>query len=113
MFPVFVGLTAMAVSFTGPAFSQSVLTFAAEDVGVLRLSGREPHPAAASAPCEGKARAGCAPAGTRKRPGTCLLAWFRLNGAAPESNRPSRGLHDRSGFEDRLGHRAHAAPRRD
>jgi ATP dependent DNA ligase domain len=33
-----------------------------------------------------------------------------LNGAAPESNRPSRGLHDRTGFEDQLGHRAHAAP---
>ena len=27
---------------------------------------------------------------------------FRLNGAAPESNRPSRGLHDRTGFEDRV-----------
>ena len=26
-----------------------------------------------------------------------------LNGAAPESNRPSRGLHDRTGFEDPLG----------
>ncbi len=35
----------------------------------------------------------------------------RLDGAAPESNRPSRGLHDRTGFEDLLGHRAHAAPR--
>jgi Sigma-70, region 4 len=35
---------------------------------------------------------------------------FWLNGAAPESNRPSRGLHDRNGFEDRLGHRAPAAP---
>ncbi len=34
-----------------------------------------------------------------------------VNGAAPESNRPSRGLHDRTGFEDQLGHRAHAAPR--
>jgi len=34
----------------------------------------------------------------------------RLDGAAPESNRPSRGLHDRTGFEDRLGHRARAAP---
>jgi hypothetical protein len=29
-----------------------------------------------------------------------------LNGAAPESNRASRGLHDLTGFEDRLGHRA-------
>src|SRR5215470_6066856 len=28
------------------------------------------------------------------------------DGAAPESNRPSRGLHDRTGFEDPLGHRA-------
>ena len=35
-----------------------------------------------------------------------------LYGAAPESNRPSRGLHDRTGFEDLLGHRAHAAPPR-
>ena len=33
-----------------------------------------------------------------------------FNGAAPESNRPSRGLHDRTGFEDLLGHRARAAP---
>jgi hypothetical protein len=32
------------------------------------------------------------------------------DGAAPESNRPSRGLHDRTGFEDQLGHRARAAP---
>jgi hypothetical protein len=31
-------------------------------------------------------------------------------GAAPESNRPSVGLPRRTGFEDRLGHRAHAAP---
>ncbi len=34
------------------------------------------------------------------------------NGAAQESNLPSRGLHDLTGFEDRLGHRAHAAPPR-
>jgi hypothetical protein len=34
------------------------------------------------------------------------------DGAAPESNRPSRGLHDRTSFEDPLGHRAHAAPTR-
>ncbi len=34
------------------------------------------------------------------------------NGAAPESNRPSRGLHGRTGFEDQLGHRAPAAPSR-
>ena len=31
---------------------------------------------------------------------------FGPDGAAPESNRPSRGLHDRTGFEDPLGHRA-------
>jgi hypothetical protein len=35
---------------------------------------------------------------------------FVLYGAAQESNLPSRGLHDRTGFEDQLGHRAHAAP---
>jgi hypothetical protein len=29
-----------------------------------------------------------------------------LNGAAQESNLPSRGLHDRTGFEDQSGHRA-------
>jgi hypothetical protein len=34
----------------------------------------------------------------------------KYSGAAPESNRPSRGLHDRTSFEDQLGHRAHAAP---
>ncbi len=34
----------------------------------------------------------------------------RLDGAAPESNRPSVGLPHRTGFEDPLGHRAHAAP---
>jgi hypothetical protein len=39
-----------------------------------------------------------------------LLDRPRLNGAAQESNLPSRGLHDRTGFEDQLGHRAHAAP---
>ena len=32
------------------------------------------------------------------------------HGAAQESNLPSRGLHHRTGFEDQLGHRAHAAP---
>jgi hypothetical protein len=37
-------------------------------------------------------------------------ARFWLNGAAQESNLPSRGLHDLTGFEDRLGHRARAAP---
>jgi len=31
---------------------------------------------------------------------------FARHGAAPESNRPSRGLHDRTGFEDPLGHQA-------
>jgi hypothetical protein len=31
---------------------------------------------------------------------TRVASGFRLNGAAPESNRPSRGLHDRTGFED-------------
>src|SRR6476619_7998420 len=36
----------------------------------------------------------------------------RLYGAAPESNRPSVGLPHRTGFEDLLGHRAHAAPPR-
>ena len=35
----------------------------------------------------------------------------RFDGAAPESNRPSVGLPHRTGFEDLLGHRAHAAPR--
>ena len=34
-----------------------------------------------------------------------------VDGAAPESNRPSVGLPHRTGFEDLLGHRAHAAPR--
>ena len=34
----------------------------------------------------------------------------QTHGAAQESNLPSRGLHDRTGFEDQLGHRAHAAP---
>ena len=34
------------------------------------------------------------------------IAALRGDGAAPESNRPSRGLHDRTGFEDPLGHRA-------
>src|SRR5206468_12885077 len=33
------------------------------------------------------------------------------NGAAQDSNLPSLGLPDLTGFEDRLGHRAHAAPR--
>jgi len=33
------------------------------------------------------------------------------DGAASESNRPSVGLPHRTGFEDPLGHRAHAAPR--
>src|SRR6266550_2212031 len=38
----------------------------------------------------------------------CDLSW---NGAAPESNRPSVGLPRLTDFEDRLGHRARAAPR--
>ena len=49
-----------------------------------------------------------------RRPAASRLPGERahdVNGAAPESNRPSRGLHDRTGFEDQLGHRAHAAPR--
>jgi hypothetical protein len=33
-----------------------------------------------------------------------------INGAAQESNLPSLGLPDLTGFEDRLGHRARAAP---
>jgi hypothetical protein len=33
------------------------------------------------------------------------------NGAAQESNLPSVGLPRLTGFEDRLGHRARAAPR--
>jgi hypothetical protein len=33
-----------------------------------------------------------------------------LNGAAQESNLPSDGLRRLTGFEDRLGHRARAAP---
>jgi hypothetical protein len=47
-----------------------------------------------------------------ERPKPAQWSGFRLNGAAQESNLPSRGLHDRTGFEDRLGHRAHAAPAR-
>jgi hypothetical protein len=38
-------------------------------------------------------------------------AGFRCNGAAQESNLPSDGLRRLTGFEDRLGHRARAAPR--
>jgi hypothetical protein len=33
------------------------------------------------------------------------------HGAAQESNLPSDGLRRLTGFEDRLGHRARAAPR--
>jgi hypothetical protein len=40
-------------------------------------------------------------AGTQKLPGICLLKPFWLDGAAPESNRPSVGLPRRTGFEDR------------
>ena len=39
-------------------------------------------------------------------------AGFLGNGAAQESNLPSDGLRRLTGFEDRLGHRARAAPRR-
>ena len=57
--------------------------------------------------------------GTQNVSGRCAwarvkLAWMLRNpfdGAAPESNRPSVGLPHRTGFEDLLGHRAHAAPR--
>src|SRR4029079_7191285 len=47
-----------------------------------------------------------------QRPGSSHVQLVSLSGAAPESNRPSRGLHDRTGFEDQLGHRARAAPPR-
>src|SRR5213082_3402340 len=33
------------------------------------------------------------------------------NGAAKESNLPTRGLHGPAGFEDRMGHQTPAAPR--
>ena len=39
-----------------------------------------------------------------------IAFWFLAHGAAPESNRPSVGLPRLTDFEDRLGHRAHAAP---
>src|SRR5215471_12777918 len=46
------------------------------------------------------------------RPSTCReVRKSRASGAAQESNLPSLGLPDLTGFEDRLGHRAHAAPR--
>jgi hypothetical protein len=32
------------------------------------------------------------------------------NGAAKESNLPTRGLHGPAGFEDRMGHQTLAAP---
>jgi len=38
------------------------------------------------------------------------LSCSSANGAAPESNRASVGLPHLTGFEDRLGHRAHATP---
>ena len=44
------------------------------------------------------------------RPVDRISTWNPAYGAAQESNLPSRGLHDRTGFEDRLGHRARAAP---
>src|SRR3954454_4393965 len=40
------------------------------------------------------------------------LSGFRRNEAAQESNLPTDGLHRPAGFEDRMGHRAPAAPRR-
>jgi hypothetical protein len=46
----------------------------------------------------------------RRRERRQLANRFVLYGAAQESNLPSRGLHDRTGFEDQLGHRAYAAP---
>jgi hypothetical protein len=41
---------------------------------------------------------------------TAGCAGVSASGAAQESNLPSLGLPDLTGFEDRLGHRAHAAP---
>jgi hypothetical protein len=44
--------------------------------------------------------------------GTDSEQWDQdANGAAQESNLPSVGLPRLTGFEDRLGHQAHAAPR--
>jgi hypothetical protein len=48
--------------------------------------------------------------GRRSRRESVAGKRFVFHGAAQESNLPSRGLHDRTGFEDQLGHRAHAAP---
>jgi len=70
---------------------------------------REGHRAVLTSPPH---RLGAAPSAPPRRgnsnPSTRRV---RFDGAAPESNRPSRGLHDRTGFEDLLGHRARAAPR--
>jgi hypothetical protein len=41
---------------------------------------------------------------------TWPFAGISSNGAAQESNLPSDGLRRLTGFEDRLGHRARAAP---
>src|SRR6476659_1880137 len=41
---------------------------------------------------------------------TTTMGATGASGAAPESNRPSVGLPRRTGFEDRLGHQARAAP---
>ena len=45
-------------------------------------------------------------AGTAQQvtPSTCGGQVLPVSGAAPESNRPSRGLHGLTGFEDQLGH---------
>jgi len=54
----------------------------------------------------GRSSARDAKAGNRERVGAMKPPCKSANGAAPESNRPSLGLPDRTGFEDRLGHRA-------
>ena len=51
-------------------------------------------------------RAMGSPSCSTARRGVDTRCGGRRNGAAPESNRASRGLHDLTGFEDRLGHRA-------
>jgi hypothetical protein len=51
-----------------------------------------------------QSRAGAAAGATR-------VSGKPANGAAQESNLPSVGLPRLTGFEDRLGHQAHAAPR--
>ena len=46
----------------------------------------------------------------RRWPQKWLMCSRFLSGAAQESNLPSDGLRRLTGFEDRLGHRARAAP---